>query len=70
MLGTYYCWKWSRHDKEPRHSYSEEQARAAYDSRSLYTALIDGNVRPRCFVECNMKALSNLKCNARRECSW
>lgn len=46
-----YCKQWFRGQKRELESLSPEQAREAYDSKELYTAVVHDKRRPICFVE-------------------
>jgi hypothetical protein len=49
-----YCDGWFRAQKRAVEFLTEDQARTAYNARTLYAALVGDPIRPRCFVECNM----------------
>jgi len=50
---VYYCRGWFRAKKIASETLTEDEARHAYDTRTLYTALVNDKERPSCFVECN-----------------
>ena len=49
-----YCSGWFRAQKRAIEVWSIDQAKTAYNARTLYAALIDDPITPRCFVECNV----------------
>ena len=57
MSTIHYCHQWSRHYKEAIDLLSDDDARNAYEARTLYTALLGDMNRPQCFVESNMDYL-------------
>jgi hypothetical protein len=50
-MEVHYCRGWFRPRKVLSEPLTEHEARAAHDSRALYTALIGDRDHPRCFVE-------------------
>jgi hypothetical protein len=54
-LAISYCKTWFRAKKRPTEIWTEEQAKAAHLSRTLYTALIGSVEKPFCFLEINDK---------------
>ncbi len=51
MKETIFCKHWSRSDKSPYEVWTPEQARKAHEDRSPYTAVIPGDVYPKCFID-------------------
>ena len=53
----YYCNKWFRAKKYPIEIWTEEQAREAHINKKFYTALVDSEDFPYCFLEITEKAV-------------
>ena len=51
----FYCKSWFRAKKRPTEIWTENQARVAHSSKTLYTVLIGSIEKPFCFLEINDK---------------